>query len=78
MGSNGLGETQSPLSMGLPRPPALVPGSSSPGCPSTRRCRGPGASALPTLPFMAVLQPKPKHGLRERRAGASPGLALTP
>lgn len=51
---------------GIPPPPALIPGSSSPGCPGTRRCRGPGASALPTLPFMALLQPKPKHGLRER------------
>lgn len=38
----------------------------------------PGPSALPTLPFMALLQAKPKHGLRERGAGASPGPALTP
>lgn len=52
---------------------ALIPGSRSPGCSGTRRHRGPGASALPTLPFMALLQPKPKHG---NGAGASPGLAL--
>lgn len=36
---NGLGETQSRLCMGWPRPPAPIPGRSSPGCPSTRRCR---------------------------------------
>lgn len=65
-GQQRAGDTQSTLSVGSPRPPALIPGSSSPGCPGTRRCRGPGASALPTLPFMALLQPKPKHGLRER------------
>lgn len=32
----------------------------------------PDASALPTPPFMALLQPRPKHGLRERRGREPP------